>query len=284
MSLDDVQMTRAMLFVPATRPERLPKAVASGADMVCLDLEDAVAPAQKDSARSAALALLATPPERAVVRAVRINGVRTAHGLRDLLALLEATHLPDALVLPMVDSPQEVAWVDGLLAAAGRALPLIALIETGRGLEAVQETAAASPRLAALAFGGADMVAELRMAMDWEALLYVRSRIVHAAGTARIGVLDVPYLDIPNLAGCREEAQRAKALGFTGKAAIHPTHIAPIQAVFTPDAETIARARKIVAAYAANTGGVLQVDGRMIDVPVVQSMQRIVRSAERHGL
>src|SRR5262249_3923135 len=156
MSCDpDAGLVRSWLFCPATAPERLPKALASGADAVIVDLEDAVAPDRKDVARSAAIAFFAAPAPADVVRCLRPNALRTLDGLRDLVALVETGTAPDFLVLPKVESAEEVAVVDALLAGPCATTRLLPLVESSRGLE-VAGRVAAHPRVAGLVLGGAD--------------------------------------------------------------------------------------------------------------------------------
>jgi citrate lyase beta subunit len=129
--------------------------------------------------------------------------------------------------------------------------------------------------------GAVDMSADLRCEKAWEPLLYTRSRLVHAAATAGIDLLDVPYLNLDDPEGLGEEASRCAQLGFTGKASIHPNQIPIINGVFTPDAATVDRARKICAAFEEDDTGLVVVDGELIELPVVRSMYRVMAIAER---
>jgi (S)-citramalyl-CoA lyase len=152
--------TRSWLFTPATRPDRFPTAAASGADVTILDLEDSVALGDKDRARETALGfLLAAKPGR-IRHALRINGLDTQAGLRDLTAVLGSKAVPDFLVLPKTETAGHLLILDRLLTAASRPIKLIGLIESARGLAAVEAIAAATPRLAGLMIGAADMAAE----------------------------------------------------------------------------------------------------------------------------
>ena len=157
---------------------------------------------------------------------------------------------------------------------------MVALIESGRGLAAADEIAA-HPAVAALAFGGGDLAADLHATLTWEPMLFARSRIVQAAAAAAIGAWDVPYLDIHDAEGLKRETAASKALGYTCKLAIHPTQIAPINAIFTASANELNRAKRIVAAFEAAHGGACQVDGKMIDAPVVKAARRTVAIAAR---
>ncbi len=279
-----VRPRRSFIFAPGTRPDMFPKALASGADIVCVDLEDAVAPRDKPAARAKALALFAEPQANdGVERILRINCSRTPEGMADLQAIAASAAPPPAIMLPKVKSPDEVRALDELLSEHELAVRLHIIIETNDGLEACYEIARASGRIDALFFGGVDMAADLRCPSTWEALLYARSRVVHAAAGAGIDVIDVPYLDLNDLDGMEREAKDAANLGFTGKGAIHPKQIAILNAVFTPDAEAIAQARRIVQAFEDSGTGLVVVDGKLLEKPVLRSMHRILAVAERAG-
>ena len=168
-----------------------------------------------------------------------------------------------------------------LTRGGGGALPLIVQIETAAGLLAAAEIAAASPHVSAVFFGAIDLSADLGCAVEWEALLYARSRVVLAAGAAGVAALDSPFMDVPALDALAEETSRVRRLGFTGKAAIHPTQVPLIQKAFAPSAAETAWARKIVAAYERQQGGVLLVEGQLIELPVVRSARRTLRSLRR---
>ena len=275
------RIRRSLLFVPAVRPDRFPKALATGADAVCIDLEDGVAPGAKDAARAQALALLAGRGPSAAEVSLRINDAKTELGRTDLAALVESGARPDALMLPKVAAADEIRSVGAALAHGGGALPLIVQIETAAGLLAAAEIAAASPHVSAVFFGAIDLSADLGCAVEWEALLYARSRVVLAAGAAGVSALDSPFMDVPALDALAEETSRVRRLGFTGKAAIHPTQVPVIQKAFAPSAAETAWARKIVATYERQQGGVLLVEGQLIELPVVRSARRTLRVAGR---
>jgi len=278
--MENLSLVRALLFTPANRPERFPKALAVGADGAVLDLEDGVGLPAKEAARRAALDFFAAPPAApdGFVWALRLNHVTTPDGLRDLLALRDAPALPKVVMLPKTESVTEVEIAVRHLGAPR----IIALLESGRGLAAA-EAIAAHPSVDALGFGGADLAADLGATMGWEQMLFARSRIVQAAATAGISAFDVPFLDIHDTDGLRKETEASKALGYSCKLAIHPAQIAVIDAVFTPAPDQLATARRIVAAFDAAKGGACQVDGQMVDVPVVKSAQRTVALAARRA-
>ncbi len=277
----DERIRRSLLFVPAVRPDRYPKALATGADAVCLDLEDGVAFGAKEAAREQAFALLADRAPMPAEVSLRINDVKTELGRIDLAALVEAGVRPDALMLPKVAGAAEIREVEAALSGTGAALPLIAQLETAAGVLAAEEIAAASPNVSAVFFGAIDLSADLGCAVEWEALLYARSRVVLAAGAAGVSALDSPFMDVPAVEALAEESRRVRRLGFAGKAAIHPTQVPVIQRAFSPTDAELAWARRIVAAYEAQQGGVLLVDGKLIERPVIRAAHRNLRIAAR---
>jgi citrate lyase subunit beta/citryl-CoA lyase/(S)-citramalyl-CoA lyase len=271
---------RSLLFVPGSRPEMFDKALATSADIVCVDLEDAVAPALKADARVAAFDFLGAGAQQRVERAVRINPVRTAEGLRDLAHLTSGPPLLEGLlVMTKANDPEEVAIVADLLMEHGSSLGIVPLIETARGLDAAMEIASASPRVVSLLFGAVDLAAELGVPVAHEPLLYARSRVVHAARRAAVGAFDVPCLDFKNLDLLREESQRAQTLGFTGKAVLHPSNIAVVNACFSPSAADIEKATAIVAAFNASPTGLAVLDGKLVERPVVRAMELVLARA-----
>jgi len=273
---------RSFIFSPGLRPDMFPKALASGTDIVCIELEDGIAPKDKDEARKSALALFDQPQaDDGVERIVRINCLREAFGLADVQAVLATETPPPALMLPKVRTPEEVAWLDDLLNERGHNTRLHVIIETNRGLQAAFEIAQSSNRIDALFFGGVDMAAELRCQNAWEPLLYARSRVVHAAATAGVDVIDVPYLDLEDPDGMAVEAQKAKALGFSGKGSVHPKQIAALNEVFTPTTEEIERARRVTKTFEEADTGLVVIDGKLIEKPVLRDMYRILAIADR---
>lgn len=273
------RVRRSLLFVPADRPDRYPKALATGADAVCIDLEDGVSFGAKAVARDAALAFLA---DRAPVRAevsLRINDPKTDLGRVDLEAVCRGRIRPDALMLPKCGGADEIRAVEQALASAVPDLPLIVMVETARGLAAAEDIASASPNVAAVFFGAIDYSADVGCAVEWDAVLYARSRVVVAAALAGVGALDSPFMNVPALDALAAECHRTRALGYGGKAAIHPTQVSVIQDAYSPGADEVAWARTIVDAYTKHEGGVLLVDGKLIERPVIAAAKRTLAIA-----
>ena len=277
-----IRPRRSLLFVPALRPDRFAKALEAGADIVCVDMEDAVALDRKDEGRKLALPLFATNTHPQVERMARINALSTPHGLKDLQGILESLAPPPCLMVPKVKSAEEIQLLETLLSTKlTQHIRFCVIIETNQGLERAHEIARASDRIDSLILGAVDMSADLRCQKAWEPLLYTRSRLVHAAASAGIDLLDVPYLNLDDPEGLRQEATGCARLGFTGKASIHPNQIPIINDAFTPTPEQIARARKLVAAFEKNPSGLVMVDNELIELPVIRSMRRILAVAER---
>ena len=273
---------RSFIFTPGLRPDMYPKALASGADIVCVELEDGIAPKDKAEARRNALALFEAPQaEDGVERIVRINSMRERFGVEDVASVLATETPPPALMMPKVRTPDEVAQLDSLLTEAGHATRLHVIIETNAGLEAAYDIAHCSNRIDAMFFGGVDMAAELRCKNAWEPLLYARSRVVHAAASAGLDAIDVPHLDLEDPDGMRVAAEQARDLGFAGKGAVHPKQIPALNQVFTPSEDQIARARRITAEFEAADTGLVVIDGKLIEKPVLRDMYRIIAIADR---
>lgn len=279
-----VRPRRSFIFTPGLRPDMYPKALASGADIVCVELEDGIAPKDKAEAREKALALFEKPQaDDGVERIVRINSMRERFGIEDVNAILVSKTPPPALMMPKVRTPDEVTILDQLLTEAGHETRLHVIIETNEGLEAAFEIAKCSDRIDAMFFGGVDMAAELRCQNNYDALLYARSRVVHASAAAGLDVIDVPYLDLDDPDGMRVEAERVRDLGFSGKGSVHPKQIAALNEVFTPSEAQITRARRIISEFEKANTGLVVIDGKLIEKPVLRDMYRIVAIADRMG-
>jgi citrate lyase beta subunit len=279
-----IRPRRSFIFTPGLRPDMYPKALASGADIVCVELEDGIAPKDKAEAREKALALFEQPqPDDGVERIVRINSMRERFGIEDINAILASKTPPPALMMPKVRTPDEVVILDQLLTEAGHETRLHVIIETNEGLEAAFEIAKCSDRIDAMFFGGVDMAAELRCQNNYDALLYARSRVVHASAAAGLDVIDVPYLDLDDPDGMRVEAERVRDLGFSGKGSVHPKQISALNEVFTPSEAQITRARRIISEFEKANTGLVVIDGKLIEKPVLRDMYRIVAIADRMG-
>jgi (S)-citramalyl-CoA lyase len=264
---------KTILFVPGDRADRFPKAVATDASVVCIDLEDAVAADNKIAAREAALAFL---DENDGARlAVRINPLDSVVGLEDLLAIAAAKKPPRYVLLPKISAVAEVRLADKVLSAS-RVL-LIPLVESVDGVADAMQIASEECCFA-LAFGGGDYASELGVGMEWEALLLARLTVVQACARAGAQAIDVPFIGVDD-AELERETSRIKALGFTGKIAIHPRQVGVINRVFTPNAAEIARAKAALAAFDAAGRAATLFEGRLLEAPLVRGFQRTLAAA-----
>jgi citrate lyase beta subunit len=286
MTAPDLAAARCALFVPGNREERFAKAIAAGADAVILDLEDAVVAGDKARARDAVLAFFAAGgsvprarPDQAV--GLRVNNVHTRDGLADLAALVASGATPDFVLVPKVESAVEARLFGRHLDRAGADIGLACLIESVRGIDAAAEIAAAHARVRTLVFGAADYSLDQRVRPSWEPLLAARSRLAQVAGAAHLGLIDAPHFELENLAGLAEEAGRSLALGFTGKLAVHPRQVPVIQEAYAPTEAEVARAQRIIAALEAAGGNVCELDGEMVEGPVVAAARQVLARARR---
>lgn len=268
---------RSMLFVSGEKVERFAKAMAAGADLVCIDLEDAVHPQRKLEARNNVLGWLKLQPrtDTGPRVALRLNGLRTAEGLRDVVALVDSGVQLDWLLLPKVEDKADIQCIAGWAGAQIGAIA--ALIETPLGIENARSIGRAGGKLGALMLGGADLSAELGAQFGWEGLFSARGRLVNAARAAGVQAWDVPHVDIGNLSGLSEETRKVLALGFDCKTAIHPQQIQTIHAAFAPTPADLDWAKLLVQAVPdGEFSGAFLYQGRMVDAPLVRKARRIV--------
>ena len=275
--MDESIVWRSVLFVPGTSRERFPKAFVSGADAVVLDLEDGVDAARKAEAREMVGEWLATAPAEGASRLVRVNGAASDFIDDDLDWLGSIAGLFDGLVLPKVETPEEIAGIARRVDFAF----IVPLLETARGILHARDIVTAGPEIPAVLFGAEDLTAELGIprTVDGDELIVARGHVVLAAASIGADPIDAVFVDIANLDLLRKDARRARAMGFTGKMAIHPDQVPVINETFSPAAEEIASARRIVeAAEAAYEAGeaAFRLDGRMVDAPVVARARRVL--------
>ena len=259
-----------------------PKAISSGSDMVCIELEDGIAIKDKDEARKNTFKALETLEVKSGVElVVRVNCQRTKFGLMDLEAVVSSKTNVKAIMLPKVKTPDEITFIDDMLTDCGLDTDLHVIMETNEALESIYDIAHASKRIVALYFGGVDMAAELRVPNEYKNLIYARSRLVHAGASVGVDVIDVPYLDLEDMDGMKKEAELVRDLGFTGKGSIHPKQINMLNEIFTPSKEEIIKAKKIVDQFNESDTGLVVIDGKLIEKPVLREMQRKILIADK---
>lgn len=273
---------RSMLFVPGDRPDRMEKALGSGADALILDLEDSVSPAAKGQARADIAAFLARP-HPGVGRWVRINPLDSGMTGDDLAAAQGA----DGIVLPKSQSGEDVARLDAMLAGvSARILPIAS--ETPAAVFGLGSYAGCSARLAGVTWGAEDLPAAIGAESSREVdgsytapYEMVRALTLFGAHAAGVAAIETVFPDFRNLDGLAGYCARAMRDGFTGMMAIHPTQVPVINQAFTPSAAAIDHARRVVAAFADNPGaGALQLDGKMIDAPHLKQAQALLARAQ----
>ncbi len=272
----DLSSLRSLLFTPGSEERKLVKALGSAADAVIADLEDAVVPSEKAGARETLRSVYSEPSER-LARFVRVNGADTPFFEADV-ALLAELRL-DGVVLPKA-TPEAAA----ALARAG--LPILAIAETAVGVRLAYEIAT-SPGVFALMLGSVDLGTELGLETraDGLEIHYARSKLVIDSGAAGIRPpFDAVHVEIRDDAGLAAQARLARSLGLYGKACIHPGQVVTVNDVFTPGADELEWARKIIGAAEAGAGegrGAVALEGELVDAPVVARARRIIGDSER---
>ncbi len=289
-----MRVRRALLFMPGDDRRKIEKGAALGVDAVIMDLEDGVALNNKAAARETIRASLQEVAFGKTERLVRINPVGSVFHLDDLAATMDGH--PDGYVLPKVQSLDMLAAVDRWLTNAEleRGWPegeigLLAIIESAVGVVWLQALAQGSPRLQALIFGAEDLAGDMGAIRTAEGMevFYARSAVVLHAKAFGLQAIDSPFVQLNDEAGLIAETTRALQMGYTGKLAIHPKQVAPIQQTFTPSAEEIARAQALIAAHDAHQAagtGVFAYAGRMIDMPMIRAAETVIARARAAGL
>jgi citrate lyase beta subunit len=279
--------------MPGDELHKIRKAATLGVDCICMDMEDGVAANHKTEARSTILEALRSLDFGRAERLVRINRVGSGLEMDDLLAALEGK--PDGIVIPKVESADQVRWASLSLASIESKygwLPggicLIAIVETARGIINLAEIAGADERLQALIFGSEDLAGDIgaiRTRQGWE-VFYARSAVVTHAAAFNLQAIDQVYLDFHDDEGLVQDCHLGVQMGFSGKQIIHPNQVNPVQSAFTPDDESIAHAKRLMEAYARHQQsgrGAFAMDGKMVDAPIVKAAERVLERARAAG-
>ncbi|ATW26197.1 citrate (pro-3S)-lyase subunit beta [Candidatus Formimonas warabiya] len=283
------KLRRTMLFVPGNNPGMLRDAHIYGADSIMIDLEDSVSIKEKDAARLLVYHALRTFDYGETEVIVRVNGLNTPFGREDYEAIVRAR--PQAIRMPKTETPQDVVEADQLITEIEKAvgmeqgtIKIFAAVESAKGVLNAQHIAAASSRLIGIALGAEDFVTDLKTtrSLDGIELLTARSLILFAARAAGIDAVDTVFSNVNDEEGFRNEVKLIKQLGFDGKSIINPRQIGIVHEIFTPSQEEIAKSVRIIEASAEaeeKGSGVISLDGRMIDKPIVERARRVLALA-----
>lgn len=285
-------MRRTMLFMPGNNAGMLLNADALGADSVILDLEDAVSPAEKDSARILVRNALKYLNYSNCEIIIRINSIDTEFWKDDLDEIIPLK--PHMIMPPKVSNAKDIHIVEDYIKLVEEkhnienTTSIIALIETALGVENAFEIATASDRVKAIFLGAEDLTADLRCkrTKKGDEIFYSRGRIVTAARAANVDAYDTPFTDVDDEGGLKEDAEFAKGLGFTGKAAISPRHVMAINEVFSPSVDEIEYAKEVmdIIRVAKEQGkGSISLRGKMIDAPIVERARQTLEMAKSLG-
>lgn len=285
-----MELRRSLLFIPGNNPGMLQNGGVFGADSIILDLEDAVAPNEKDAARLLVAHALKSIDYGTSERVVRINPLDT-FGRQDIQDIVPCQ--PDVLLVPKVESVKDITEVSALIAAAENdnqnPVKIIALLETPRGIAEALAIAQANKRVVALALGAEDYTAALgaKRTKEGTEIYTARTLVINAAAAAGIQSLDTPYTDANDEEGLYNDTVNGKELGFKGKLAINPRQIDTIHEVFNPGMNDIAWAEQVIEAIhraEAEGSGVASLNGKMVDAPIVSRAERVMHLARRLGL
>lgn len=284
---------RALLYMPGNDRKKIEKATTLGVDCICMDLEDGTALNKKAEARAVIAKAMQELDFGQAERCIRINSIGSGFEEDDLAAALRAR--PDAIVVPKVESGEQVEWVSGQVESyeLSHSLPLGGIgllvgVETARGVLALPNIAGADKRLEAIIFGAEDFAASVGATRSRGGLevLYARSAVVTACAANGLQAIDMVFIDFKDAVNLRIEAAQGAAMGFSGKQIIHPAQVEPVQTAFTPDDQTIAYARRLLAAFEehqAMGAGAFALDGKMIDMPLVRNAQTVLDRARAAG-
>lgn len=293
MGVKKDRIRRTMMFIPGNNPSMMYDAYIYGADSIMFDLEDSVKLSEKDSARFLVYNALKTVDYKDLEKVVRVNPLDTPFGRADIEAMVCAG--VDVIRLPKSETAQDVIAVDELITEFEEkygiekgSIGMMAAIESGLGIINAYEIATASPRLIGMAIGAEDFVTDLKTSRSAEGieLLAARSHLVFAARAAGIMAFDTVYSDVNNEEGLINETKLIKQLGFDGKSVINPRQIPPIVEIFTPTDKEIDNAIMVLQAIeeAEEKGlGVISLNGKMIDKPIVERALRVIKLAEAAG-
>jgi citrate lyase beta subunit len=284
---------RALLYMPGDDLRKIQKASQLGVDCVCMDMEDGVAVSRKPAARETIAEALRTIDFGTSEKLARINAVGSGLEGEDLDTVLPAH--PDGIVIPKVESAEQIAWVSAKITAQEHAhawqigsIGLIVIVESARGIVNLEKIAGADSRLQALIFGAEDLAGDIgatRTPAGWE-IFYARSAVLLNAAAFGLQAIDLVFMDLYDLDGLRKEAVTGAQMGFTGKQVIHPNQVGPVQEAFTPDNNAIVQALRVLQAFNEHQSagrGAFAMDGKMVDMPVIRAAEQVLVRARAAG-
>lgn len=284
---------RALLYVPGDDLRKIRKATTLGVDCICMDMEDGVALSQKPEARMTIAAALQDLDFGLSNYLVRINSVGSGLEINDLKVLFSAgaNARPQGVVVPKVETAEQVQWVSERLSAAEikydwspGGIAMIVQIETAAGVVNIRDVLSSDPRMQAVIIGAEDLAVDIgavRTPEAWE-VFYARSAVVTHAAALGLQAIDMVYVDFQNIEGLRQEAMQGARMGFSGKQIIHPNQVVPVQEAFTPSELEIENARKVLMAFEIHERegrGAFALDGKMVDAPIVKAARRVLERA-----
>jgi citrate lyase subunit beta-like protein len=284
---------RALLYMPGDDRRKIEKATTLGVDSICMDMEDGVAANRKDEARAVIAQAMQELDFGKSERCIRINSVGSGLEKYDLAAALSAN--PDAIVVPKVETAEQVQWVSEHIETHELAskkdlggIRLLVGVETAQGILNLKEIAAADKRLEAIIFGGEDYAASVGAVRTKSALelLYARQAVVNACAAYDLQAIDIVFIDFKDSAGLQAEAEQGAGFGFSGKQVIHPNQVQVTQEAFTPSDMAIEYAKRIVASFESSQKegkGAYALDGKMIDMPLLKNAQKVLERAQAAG-
>ena len=270
---------KSNLFIPGHTLDRLDRGLNSNASALIIDLEDGCPDDKKIEAREELIGLLKKGDVFTKPLFVRVNDAMNENGRQDIDALSDFENQIEAIILPKTQSFDFLATLAPMIAFENKLVPLI---ETPRAVDTVTQIAAFKGVIG-LFFGAADFSAGMGSKLAWEPLLYARHKVALAAAMYNLFTIDAPFFYIDNEEGLKEEAEKVKNLGFTGKAAIHPSQIDFINDAFEPTKEEKEEAKKVLEEYQKMDGGAVKIDGKMVDEPIAEAMRLKLSLGDKEG-
>ena len=278
----DLSTLRSLLFVPATKIEKIGQVAQSGPDLIIIDLEDSVTVAEKDTMRQVVTTFFEEwePTRYGSAIGVRINSVRSIGGLLDFLSIIDTPTLPDAIMLPKVDSVSEIDLVADWMEDLDVLVPVIPIFETLGVWDEIDEIMA-HELVPCGVFGGIDLAAELGSDRSWETMQLYRNLLLRAARRSDKACLDMPWFDLNDNDGLRSETLRLQAMGYDGRVAIHPAQVHIIHDCFRPAEQAVSDARAMIEAFEKSDTGVATFKGKVVEKPVLMHAYKLIERAQR---